>query len=200
MCDCIEKSNCICDECACSPNCECNCYDEGLEFNICDKECECICRETNDCECLEKNCKCACDCCKDNQSKETVKNNYDTNKIFQTLQDKYKEQENQEDDYEDECDCDCEESNDISPIELDIDNVINTQFDEDEFKKGVNSISFICGQITGLINVGIPATEAIGYVMNNEVLKQNKDVTILTGKNNLEIAKARKIAIEKNEI
>ena len=68
------------------------------------------------------------------------------------------------------------------------------EFDKKEFQKGLKDISYVCGMITGLMNIGVCATDSLTYVMNEHVLSNSISVNKLL--NELELNKAKVIMIE----
>jgi len=88
----------------------------------------------------------------------------------------------------------------IPPFELNTDSISDAQFDEKEFKKGIKDISFICGQITGLINCGISPIEALGFVVNRETIQHNLDSAKISKEMNIEVAKHQSIQLDKTQL
>ena len=84
-----------------------------------------------------------------------------------------------DEDDDDCCCCHCHDDEDgdgdiVDPvIGFDLDNVIDSEFDAEEFKKGIKSMSFIAGQLMALQNAGIAAQNALEYIHANNV--QNGD-------------------------
>ena len=78
------------------------------------------------------------------------------------------------DDAEDDDDCDCDhchccDDDDIGDIVdpvvgFNLENVIDSEFDAEEFNKGVKSMSFVAGQLMALQNAGIKAQNALEYL------------------------------------
>lgn len=73
----------------------------------------------------------------------------------------------------DDCDCGhchcCDDDDDIGDIVdpvvgFNLDNVIDSTFDAEEFNKGVKSMSFVAGQLMALQNAGIKAQNALEYL------------------------------------
>jgi len=73
----------------------------------------------------------------------------------------------------DDCDCDhchcCDDDDDIGDIidpvvGFNLENVIDSEFDAEEFNKGVKSMSFVAGQLMALQNAGIKAQNALEYL------------------------------------
>lgn len=77
------------------------------------------------------------------------------------------------DDAEDDCDCDhchcCDDDDDIGDIVdpvvgFNLENVIDSTFDAEEFNRGIKSMSFVAGQLMALQNAGIKAQNALEYL------------------------------------
>lgn len=70
----------------------------------------------------------------------------------------------------DECDnCHCCDDDDIGDIVdpvigFNLGNVIDSEFDAEEFNKGVKSMSFVAGQLMALQNAGIKPQNALEYL------------------------------------
>mgnify|MGYP006907954995 CR=1 FL=1 len=109
--------------------------------------------------------------------KDTTQNIEKTETI--TLEDMSKEQlidliyQMADDSEDDECDCDnchCYDDGDdigdiVDPvIGFNLENVIDSEFDAEEFNKGVKSMSFVAGQLMALQNAGIKAQNALEYL------------------------------------
>lgn len=68
----------------------------------------------------------------------------------------------------DDCHC-CDDDDDIDDIVdpvigFNLGNVIDSEFDADEFEKGVKSMSFVAGQLMALQNAGIKPQKALEYL------------------------------------
>lgn len=68
----------------------------------------------------------------------------------------------------DDCHC-CDDDEDIDDIVdpvigFNLGNVIDSEFDEKEFNKGVKSMSFVAGQLMALQNAGIKPQKALEYL------------------------------------
>lgn len=68
----------------------------------------------------------------------------------------------------DDCHC-CDDDDDIDDIVdpvigFNLGNVIDSEFDEKEFNKGVKSMSFVAGQLMALQNAGIKPQKALEYL------------------------------------
>lgn len=60
----------------------------------------------------------------------------------------------------------------VPPIYIETDNLDNVEYDQEDFARGVKDISYLCGQITALVNTGLPPEVALDYLFN---LKLNND-------------------------
>lgn len=74
-----------------------------------------------------------------------------------------------EDSNDDNYDCHCDDDNDIGDIVdpvigFNLENVIDSEFDEEEFNKGIKSMSFVAGQLMALQNAGIKPQNALEYL------------------------------------
>lgn len=66
------------------------------------------------------------------------------------------------------CQC-CDDDDDIGDvvdpvIGFSLENVIDSEFDEEEFNKGIKSMSFVAGQLIALQNAGIKPQNALEYL------------------------------------
>lgn len=66
------------------------------------------------------------------------------------------------------CQC-CDDDDDIGDvvdpvIGFSLENVIDSEFDEEEFNKGIKSMSFVAGQLMALQNAGIKPQNALEYL------------------------------------
>ena len=68
-------------------------------------------------------------------------------------------------------------------------NLDEVEFDKKEFQKGLKDISYVCGTITGLMNVGICGVDALTYVINEHTFKNTIDVNKLV--NEIDLAKTK---------
>lgn len=87
-----------------------------------------------------------------------------------------------------------DESYDFLPIECN--ELENCKIDAEDFQKGLDNISFVCGQVTGLINIGFTPSQALEYVINLETIAHNLDVTNIGAKASVECAKIAAIKAE----
>jgi hypothetical protein len=75
-------------------------------------------------------------------------------------------------------------------IKINTDGLSNYKIDLDKFGEGINSVSYLCGIITALVNVGINPNKAMDYAVD-------KEATQYAMEHNLEMANIQKdISIE----
>lgn len=73
-------------------------------------------------------------------------------------------------------------------------------YNEEQFYKGIEDISYICGQITALFNVGLSEQAVMDFIINKENIKYNSEANIVNKEMNIEIAKQQRIVAEKHEL
>lgn len=56
------------------------------------------------------------------------------------------------------------------PIEMNCDSVLNEKYDKKEFKRGIDSMSYVSGQITALLNTGV-SEEVVLAILQMEMNK-----------------------------
>ena len=74
------------------------------------------------------------------------------------------------------------------------------EYNEVEFKKGLDDVSYVCGQITGLRNCGLSSKDALDYLITVQTLKHNMEVSEITSNMNIEVAKYVKRQAEEQEM
>lgn len=93
-------------------------------------------------------------------------------------------------DYKEDSTMDFIESNIIC---IDTEKLENSKIDSESFEKGVKSLSYLCGAITALVNVGINPNKAMDYLTekeasecamrhNLEIMSIQKDISLETAK------------------
>jgi hypothetical protein len=110
---------------------------------------------------------------------------------------------------ENECnceDCHCEEPSEsekgytswdlMVPVVLDTENLGEIELDNNEFQRGVDSVSYVAGQITALLNCGLDLETAVGYIINAETIKHNQAMAQIEKEKNIEITKNNAIKEE----
>ena len=85
-------------------------------------------------------------------------------------------------------------------ISVNKDNLADVEFDKANFKKGLKDISHICGMLTGLMNVGISALDALAYVMNEHVMDNNIELNKLVNEAEIAKSKFQQLQIEKQTV
>jgi hypothetical protein len=84
----------------------------------------------------------------------------------------------------------------LDPIQLPIENLSGVEFDKYNFSKGLKEISFVCGMLTGLMNIGLSAKDSLDYILNKENIKHNQILQDKINKNNIEVSKVNTVKIE----
>lgn len=125
------------------------------------------------------------------------------NLIYELADDK--EDIDDDDDFDDDCDCcGCDDFGDIVDpvVGFDLENVIDSEFDAEEFSKGVKSMSFVAGQLMALQNAGIKAQNALEYLhashSQDEDCKYSLEIAKLQTNLNKEAEKKNLIEGKKN--
>ena len=125
------------------------------------------------------------------------------NLIYELADDK--EDIDDDDDFDDDCDCcGCDDFGDIVDpvVGFDLENVIDSEFDAEEFSKGVKSMSFVAGQLMTLQNAGIKAQNALEYLhashSQDEDCKYSLEIAKLQTNLNKEAEKKNLIESKKN--
>ena len=82
------------------------------------------------------------------------------------------------------------------------DEVKDTSIDVEAFKKGISSVSELCGAITALVNVGINPHKAMDYIVDKEASKEifenNLAVAKIQGDANISALKSEIASMQKN--
>jgi type II secretory pathway component PulF len=84
----------------------------------------------------------------------------------------------------------------LNPIELNVDNLTDIEINKDNFSKGLKDISYTCGMLTGLINIGLSPKDALDYVLNQENINHNQRLQDKINNNNIEVSKIQQLKIE----
>jgi hypothetical protein len=85
-------------------------------------------------------------------------------------------------------------------VAVNLENVQSLEFEADEFEKGLKSVSYICGMITGLSNVGLNKEQIMDYVVNEQNIKFNKNLNKMTCDSNEKTAKIQNVQIQQQMI
>lgn len=83
----------------------------------------------------------------------------------------------------------------LPPIEIDFEH-----YNTDEFYRGIEDISHLCGEITALFNVGLSEQAVMDFILNRETIKYNLETSKINKDMNVEIAKQQRIVAEKHEL
>jgi hypothetical protein len=83
----------------------------------------------------------------------------------------------------------------LPPIEIDFDD-----FDADEFQRGINDTSYLCGKVTALLNCGLSEGFILDYLLNQETIKHNLKTAKINRDMNVEMSKNQKATQEKYEL
>jgi hypothetical protein len=86
------------------------------------------------------------------------------------------------------------------PMAIPIDNLSESEFDKDQFKRGLSDGSYQAGIFTGLVNAGIGYRDAIDYIFTKMSFDMNIKIAEINGKATTEAAKNSAITIEKQQI
>jgi hypothetical protein len=74
-------------------------------------------------------------------------------------------------------------------------------YDADEFAKGMQEYSNICGKLSALINVGgISGDSALNYLMNREILENTLEVAKINADMNIQMSKNKSVLVENSQI
>lgn len=102
------------------------------------------------------------------------------------------------DESEDEVCCSNMASSDKDYIEdniilLNSNNLADIEINEDMFRHGVDDMSFLCGQITALVNVGIQPSMALSFICDkytgDKAAEYNLKISEMNSKANIECSK-----------
>lgn len=83
----------------------------------------------------------------------------------------------------------------LPPIEIGFED-----YDEKEFKRGLNDASYLAGYITALFNAGISEAFVLDYLLNQETIKHNLDVAKLNKETSIEVSKNQKAVQEQYQL
>ena len=81
-------------------------------------------------------------------------------------------------------------------IPMDIESIMDCIYDTEGFKKGIDSVSFECGQLTALINTGLTPKDALEFLAMKVTYAHENDIAEVTSKMNIEISKVQAIKVE----
>ena len=85
-------------------------------------------------------------------------------------------------------------------IQIGTDELETISIDKSEFKKGVKSISSICGSLSALMSIGIDLQSAIELVLNERNISYNLELNKMTCDSNERQVKIQGVKTEQNQI
>ena len=85
-------------------------------------------------------------------------------------------------------------------IQIGTDELETISIDKSEFKKGVKSISSICGSLSALMSVGVDLQSAIELVLNERNISYNLELNKMTCDSNERQVKIQGVKTEQNQI
>lgn len=81
-------------------------------------------------------------------------------------------------------------------IEIDCSDQEDEVYNTENFKKGIEDYSYVCGAITALCNAGLNPTEAIEYIVNQDTIKHNIEVSKIGAEATVRAAKYASVKSE----
>lgn len=85
-------------------------------------------------------------------------------------------------------------------IQIGTDELETISIDKNEFKKGVKSVSSICGSLSALMSIGVDLQSAIELVLNERNISYNLESLEISNKSNERVANIQNIKVEQNQI
>lgn len=85
-------------------------------------------------------------------------------------------------------------------VEINVDKVQGLELNSQEFKAGIDSISFLCGQYSALRSVGIDSSSAIDIIVNERNIEFNLQINEMTCTSNEKTAKIQQTIVEQNQV
>lgn len=86
------------------------------------------------------------------------------------------------------------------PLGLYTENLVEiSEFNADEFQKGIKQASKECGMFTAYINSGMSNVQAYELILTKLTLDYQKEINDVTNKANIDISKNQVILNEKNQ-
>jgi hypothetical protein len=85
-------------------------------------------------------------------------------------------------------------------IEVNTENVQDLEIDEYEFKAGIDSVSYMCGQFNALVSSGIDKASAIDIIMNERNIDFNLEANRMNCASSEKQSNILKITQEQNQI
>jgi hypothetical protein len=89
---------------------------------------------------------------------------------------------------------------DSKDVKVNTENIQELELDSQEFQAGIDSISFLAGQFSTLVNIGVDKTSAIDIILNERNIEYNMQLNQMTCDNNREIAKIQQEIQENNQL
>lgn len=90
---------------------------------------------------------------------------------------------------------DASSSDKLPPIEIPFE-----FYDDAQFYKGIHETSYLAGQITALLNVGVSESFVLDYLLSKDSIAHNIEIAKINKTMNVDISKNQKLASEKNEL
>lgn len=83
----------------------------------------------------------------------------------------------------------------FQPIDLDLE-----EYNMDEFDRGISEISYVCGQITALLNTGVSESFVLEYMVGRDAIQGNIQINRENNEAQIEISKNQRVLVERQEI
>lgn len=111
-----------------------------------------------------------------------------------------------------ELDGECDNSHDysfddflmVNTVSLDTENVSDVTIDRELFKKGVDSVSELCGAISALVNVGIHPNKAMDFLVEKEAafkaMEHNIEITKIQANANIKCSENESVLMQRGSI
>jgi hypothetical protein len=87
------------------------------------------------------------------------------------------------------------DSDKLPPFEIDL-----SDYDVEEFKRGIKETSYLAGVITAILNTGVSESFVLDYLLSKETIAHNLKTAEINKEMNIEISKNHKAAAEKYEL
>jgi hypothetical protein len=89
----------------------------------------------------------------------------------------------------------------FEPFEISTENLAeDVEFDKDEFKRGLKEGSYVAGLFTALINSGIDLESATTFILNNQNIEMNTEITKIQTNAQIEASKNKSVVIESQQL
>lgn len=83
-------------------------------------------------------------------------------------------------------------------VQMDTEGVQDICYNTEDFEKGIDSMTFMAGQITALMNAGLTQENAIGMIANNLQMEHEMKVAIVQSNMNIKIAEIGALKAEQS--